>query len=115
MTLLREAALRYANDGWAVFPLVPRKKMPLIPKDEADAKAKGWPGAGRGCRDATSNLIQVDRWWSKCPNANIGIATGPASGVFVVDLDNEVARATYLARVIFARHEPADAKRLAPL
>ena len=95
MKSLRNAAIEYANSGWAVFPLVPNNKIPLIPKDEAKAKAKGWPAGGHGCKDATLDITQVDEWWSKCPSANIGIATGPASGLLIVDIDSPEAGYRY--------------------
>ncbi|MFN3193853.1 MAG: bifunctional DNA primase/polymerase [Aureliella sp.] len=66
---LHDAALRYADLGFAVFPCVPGRKEPLC--------------AG-GCNDATCDLDQIDEWWTQRPNANIGIAT---RGLLVVDID----------------------------
>jgi hypothetical protein len=40
-----------------------------------------------GFRDATTNLDQVARWWSRWKAANIGLPTGRASGLDVVDVD----------------------------
>lgn len=80
MTLSRlgRAALAYANLlGWAVFPLAPRQKLPLIPR------AQG----GRGCLDATRDPDRIAAWWLDCPRANVGLATGAPSGLFVVDID----------------------------
>jgi hypothetical protein len=68
-------ALRYAADGFAVFPCRPNGKEPLgtlVPN---------------GCLDATTDAETIRGWWTKCPNANIGIATGQKSGLAVVDLD----------------------------
>ena len=73
-TTLAEAAEQYAVHGWAVFPLAPGTKVPLI---------KG----GRGCLDATVDIEQIRAWWSAQPDANIGIATGKESGVVVIDHD----------------------------
>jgi hypothetical protein len=70
---LHDAALAYATAGWEVFPL--RGKIPAI------AKADG----GNGVLDATTDLEQIEAWWSKHPNANIG-GRVPA-GVVVVDID----------------------------
>jgi hypothetical protein len=74
---LAEHALAHVRRGWAVFPLAPKSKVPLI------AKRFG----GRGCHDATREPAQVTKWWAECPHANIGIATGAPSGFFVLDVD----------------------------
>lgn len=72
-----ETAGFYAELGWAVFPLAEGSKLPKI------AKANG----GRGFHDATSDAEQITAWWTRWPRANIGIRTGSASGLFVLDLD----------------------------
>jgi hypothetical protein len=74
MTELLEAALNYAGRGWPVLPLVPRGKMPLT---------------RHGLKDATTDPAMVDQWWRRWPAANIGVVTGSASGLLVVDLDGE--------------------------
>ncbi len=74
MTLL-EHALQYASWGWAVFPLRENDKAP-----DGDL-------APHGFKDATTDAKVIKAWWRKRPNANIGIATGRASGIYVVDID----------------------------
>lgn len=69
---LPKAARGYATVGMPVFPCVPGEKRPLTPQ---------------GFRDATTNLEQVGAWWSRWPRANVGVPTGPVSGVEVVDVD----------------------------
>ncbi|MBX3193677.1 MAG: bifunctional DNA primase/polymerase [Microbacteriaceae bacterium] len=69
---LSEAAARFAAAGVPVFPCVPGEKRPLV---------------RRGFHDATADPVQVAGWWSRWPSANIGIPTGAASGVEVVDVD----------------------------
>lgn len=69
---LPEAAARFAAAGVPVFPCVPGEKRPLV---------------RRGFHEATANAAQVAAWWSRWPQANIGIPTGAASGVEVVDVD----------------------------
>lgn len=76
---LGAASLYYASLGWAVFPLVPKDKIPLL------SKAKG----GNGLHDATTDADTITAWWTANPNANIGLATGDKSGVVVVDVDGE--------------------------
>lgn len=69
---LGRAAIWYARHGWRVFPCVPGKKLPAI---------KAWP------RQATANEAQVASWWSVRPDSNIGVACGPGSGLYVLDVD----------------------------
>lgn len=66
------AALGYAGKGWQVFPCLPSGKQPLTL---------------HGLKEATTDPEQIRTWWRKWPDANIAIATGAASGIFVVDLD----------------------------
>jgi len=76
---MRRAAMYYARElGWPVFPLAPGTKVPLIPRRQG----------GHGCLDATTNLTQLDAWWTASPNANIGLALGePCGGTFALDID----------------------------
>ena len=73
MSELSEAALSYADRGWAVFPLAERDKVPAV---------KG------GFKVATDDAEQVSAAWGHRPQMNVGIATGTASGgIVVIDLD----------------------------
>lgn len=65
-----EAAAVYAAAGIPVFPCVPGAKHPLTE---------------HGFHDATTDLRQIQRWWHRAPEANIGIATG--RGIDVLDVD----------------------------
>ena len=66
------AARSLAAAGVPVFPCLVEGKRPLT---------------RRGFLDASSDPDQVVVWWSRTPNANIGIPTGAPSGVVVVDVD----------------------------
>jgi hypothetical protein len=77
MSEMLRAALDYAARGLPVFacindPKSNKHKSPLTP---------------HGFKDATTDEKQIRRWWTKWPNALIGIPTGKASGIVVVDLD----------------------------
>lgn len=74
---LLNAAIRYAELGWHIFPCVPGGKKPLTPN---------------GCRGASADVAQIRAWWAKWPNANIGLACGKVSGVSVVDIDVDEAK-----------------------
>ena len=69
---LAAAARSLAAAGMPVFPCEPDGKRPLT---------------RRGFLDATSDPGQVAAWWSRAPDANIGLPTGAVSGVVVVDVD----------------------------
>jgi hypothetical protein len=75
---MHDAAQRLADRGFAVFPLRPRGKQPMT---------------AHGVKDATTSALQISKWWGKDPDANIGLACGPESGIFVIDIDGPVERA----------------------
>jgi hypothetical protein len=68
-TPVLEAALQYAELGYAVFPCVAGAKNPLT---------------NNGLQAATTDAEQIERWWTATPQANIAVAT---SGLLVVDVD----------------------------
>lgn len=69
---LAEAAIAYATAGIPVFPLCPGDKIPRV---------------AHGFHDATTDLARVRQWWDQRPEANIGVPTGEASGLIVLDID----------------------------
>jgi hypothetical protein len=73
MSKMMNAAMKYAESGWAVFPLAVGSKIPM-------------KGSG-GVKDATTDTDLVATIWETDPYANIGLACGEASGVYVVDVD----------------------------
>jgi hypothetical protein len=73
MTML-DVALGCIARGWYVFPCWPRDKKPMT--------SNGW-------KAATLDEAQVRAWWTRTPNANVAIATGP-SELRVVDFDHGV-------------------------
>lgn len=66
---LLAAALWYARRGWPVFPLSPRGKEPI---------EKG------GFHNATTDEDTIHQWWTRHPEANIGI---PTSFFVCLDVD----------------------------
>jgi hypothetical protein len=67
-----QTALALIQHRLAVFPCRPRTK---------------WPATPHGCKDATLDPDVVRNWWTANPNANIAVATGEISNVFVLDAD----------------------------
>jgi putative DNA primase/helicase len=86
----QDYAMFYATEkNWAVFPLAPHDKLPLFPAaHEKGNPCKGECGKlGHGFHDATKDAFTIAEWWSKYPDAGIGIATGDISDFFAVDVD----------------------------
>ena len=73
------SALTLAARGFHIFPCRPRDKR---------------PATANGLKDATTDPEIIRAWWRQQPDNNIAIATGPASGIFVVDVDGLDAEAT---------------------
>lgn len=83
-------ALAYARRGWAVLPVFPGEKRPRL---------KDWP------ERATTDTDVIRDWWVTMPDSNIGLATGRASGFFVLDIDPKSGGYESLAR-LEAEHSP---------
>jgi Bifunctional DNA primase/polymerase, N-terminal len=103
---LRDAALGYASRGIPVLPLhyplpdrtslQPVPGDPQPPMERADCSC-GDPHCGQvgkhplgslvphGVKDATCNRARVLAWWTRHPQANIGLATGLRFDVLDVD------------------------------
>jgi Bifunctional DNA primase/polymerase, N-terminal len=105
---LRDAALDYASRGIPVlplhYPLRHRGQLqaltdgrPLGPSTPSSSCSCRDPGCGQpakhplgslvphGVKDATCNRARVLAWWSRHPQANIGLATGHCFDVLDVD------------------------------
>lgn len=82
-----EWALFYASLGWAVFPIQPREKAAFYNypeyKDPETGNTYSWK------YQATKNPQRIEIFWTEHPDANIGVATGTASDLYVLDLDIE--------------------------
>lgn len=56
------------------------------------------PLTRRGFKDATTDPQRIHMWWSRYPEANIGVPTGERSRLLVIDLDGAAGRDSW-ARV----------------
>ncbi len=77
---MRASALALASLGFAVFPLAHDGRTPLV---------KG------GVHSASRDPSQIEAWWSQWPDANIGLACGPTSGVLALDIDRKGGKDGY--------------------
>ena len=103
--LLRDAALGYASRGIPVlplhYPLPHHGDLQPVGHDQQPAVGSGCscrdPGCGQvakhplgslvphGVKDATCNRARILAWWTRHPQANIGLATGHTFDVLDVD------------------------------
>lgn len=91
---MMEYAMRYAQAGFPVFPLweptgvgvcsCSHGAADVLPNGDKHSKGKH-PRTPNGLTDATTDIDQIRNWWTRWPNANIGVRTG--DGIGVVDLD----------------------------
>lgn len=72
------AAITLAHKGIAVFPCGQQSKL---------------PATRHGFKDASTDPEIIRRWWGENPHYNVAIATGAASGIFVLDVDGADAEA----------------------
>ena len=84
---LLDEALRCAARGWPVLPLhgAPGGRCSC---GKADCLSPGkHPRTRHGFKDASTDVAVVRRWWAMWPAANVGLRTGAASGLLVLDVD----------------------------
>ena len=74
MNPIFKAALGYLGRGYSVIP-VAKSKKPLIEWAEYQTRKP--------------RAEEVQAWWDKFPDANVGIVTGKVSGLTVIDCDSK--------------------------
>lgn len=89
-------ALRYAEHGYPVFPCRPDKK----------------PYTAHGFHDASRDPEQIRQWWTTLPMAMIGIPTGWASGLLVLDIDRKKGKDGFATLKAAGRDIPDDTPRV---
>ena len=88
--IMMEAAMKYAEANIPVMPLH------WIREDGSCSCRKGQKCGSKGkhplysdwYENSTTGIEQIKKWWTKTPNANIGIPTGEKSGLLVLDVDD---------------------------
>lgn len=74
--------------GWSIFPCHHIKNGNQCSCGNENCKSKGkHPTISNGVNGASNKLEDINAWWDIDPHANIAIATGKVSGIFVVDID----------------------------
>jgi hypothetical protein len=77
-------ALGYAKRGLKVFPCyAPIYGVCTCGDPDCGSPGKH-PRTEHGVKDATTNAEQIRKWWTECPDANIGIST---EEMIVIDVD----------------------------
>jgi hypothetical protein len=83
MNALLDAALGYAARGIPVYPV--HWPRPIVDKASLTCSCRHGPSCdrpakhplvGHGVNDATTEVAQLERWWRRWPQANLGLATG---------------------------------------
>jgi hypothetical protein len=87
---LGRAALEYAAGGLQVFPVYGIRDGRCMCADQACDRPGKHPVrelVHDGLKSATTNPALISAWWTNAPWANVGMRTGPESGIWVLDVD----------------------------
>jgi Bifunctional DNA primase/polymerase, N-terminal/Primase C terminal 1 (PriCT-1) len=68
-----QAALGYRRRGWSPLPLRPREKIPIL--------------AWEALQHEAASTAEIEGWFARWPDANVGIVTGRVSDLVVLDID----------------------------
>ncbi|MBT9169380.1 MAG: hypothetical protein DDT19_02739 [Syntrophomonadaceae bacterium] len=91
---LVKAALAYASRfNWRVLPVHGIRDGKCTCDNPACKSPSKHPRIQAWQQNATTDLATITDWWQRWPDANIGIATGAASGFWVLDVDGEAGEA----------------------
>lgn len=89
-----QVAREYAKRGWKILPLHGVVSGCCTCRATlACANPGKHPRTAHGLKDASTDGHQIDKWWNKWPEANVGIATGILSALVVLDVDDKNGRA----------------------
>jgi Bifunctional DNA primase/polymerase, N-terminal len=102
------AALELQGKGFYIFPLhYPTTDGCSCGKSECTSVGKH-PRISPN--KASNDVKQIERLWVSSPQANVGIATGKKSGIFVLDVDDKNANSGSLSlRRLEDEHQPLPA------
>lgn len=102
---MRTVANEYAARGWRVLPVhwVREDGTCSCRRVDAHKDSKGvakHPVLKGWTENASTSGADIEEWWTSMPDANIGIATGRASGIFVLDVDPAAGGASSLESLL---------------
>ena len=84
----RAFATRYASRSWLVLPLHTLTPEGVCSCAHIDcSSAAKHPRTQSGYKNASADLADVEAWWTRWPDANVGIRVGGESGPIVLDVD----------------------------
>jgi len=89
---LLTTALDYAQRGWQVIPLHNPVEGRCSCRNGVTCSSPGkhpripWKEGG------STEPAVIREWWRHWPDANVGIVTGPVSGLLILDIDGEQGR-----------------------
>lgn len=88
LSSLKDYAIWYAKNDWYVLPVHGIKEgRCTCGRSHSDKKEIGkHPASPNGQKDATTDVQQIEKWWTDNPDYNIGLFAEP-SGFFVIDVD----------------------------
>jgi len=91
-------ALSYARNGLNIFPVHSIKDGICSCRGSPKCKPGKHPRTSNGLLAATSDLHQVEEWWTKWPDANIGYR--PSAREIVLDIEKEGLKRGLLGELI---------------
>jgi Bifunctional DNA primase/polymerase, N-terminal len=100
-------ALAYAGLGWRVHPCFWIRQDGACSCGEECTSPGKHPIINAWQKQASGDPALIARWWRRTPSANIAVATGSESGLFVLDVDGPEGERT-LAN-LERRHGPLPA------
>jgi Bifunctional DNA primase/polymerase, N-terminal len=110
---IKEWALYYANLGQPVFPVYemgPNGSCVCVGGPEC--KPGKHPRTLHGYLDAATDAAQINTWWDRWPNANIGAPTGSAGLWDVLDVDGQQGAERFRTLLQFYEDQPPDGPRV---
>jgi putative DNA primase/helicase len=85
---IRSEAIRCTERGWYVIPLYGIHNGQCECQLGKDCKSPGKHPRIKDWKErATKERRVIDEWWTKWPNANLGVVAGSKSGIVVLDVD----------------------------
>jgi Bifunctional DNA primase/polymerase, N-terminal/AAA domain/Primase C terminal 1 (PriCT-1) len=82
-----EAALSYASNGLAVLPVHTIARGVCSCGSPTCSSPGKHPLTSNGLKAGTVDAAQITAWWTRSPDANVGIVTGAVSGIVALDID----------------------------